>query len=102
MPRMSLTAKAFTFGLALVVTCIVVNTAQAQRNGTRGGRAPEDMVTLAANEQVQKELSVTDEQKPKITKIAEDYREEIRPLTSGLRDLSSEERDKKIAEIGPK
>ncbi|MEX2286335.1 MAG: hypothetical protein WD648_04540 [Planctomycetaceae bacterium] len=103
MLRVRLTAKSVALGLAFVVTCVVVDTAEAQRGGARGrGRGPEDMVTLAANEQVQKELAVTDEQKPQITKIAEAYRDELRQLSSGSESLSREERAKQRTEQAPK
>jgi hypothetical protein len=90
-------------GVALLAT-LVVDTVQAQEKGRgqgRRGRGPEDAVSLAANEQVQKELAVTDEQRAEIVKIAAAHRNEMSDLSSGQEGLSREERAKKRAEQTP-
>ncbi|HEX3997411.1 MAG TPA: hypothetical protein VHX65_02560 [Pirellulales bacterium] len=59
-------------------------------------------LTLLQNKDVQKDLELTDEQKTTLDKFAEDMHSEMRTQLEGLRDLSREERQAKIAELAPK
>lgn len=58
---------------------------------------------LLANEQVQKELKITDDQKSKITAIGEESREEMRKVFGGnFQNLTQEERQKAFGEAQKK
>ena len=61
--------------------------------GGRGGGL--NKLSLVANEAVQKEIKVTEEQKGSIKELTDLYRGEQRDLYRSLRDLSDEERAKK-------
>ena len=71
---------------------------QRQSRGRRGGFRGFTKVTLAAVEQVQKELKCTAEQKQQLVKIASTYRAELRGLSNDVQATSKAERDKKQAE----
>jgi Spy/CpxP family protein refolding chaperone len=105
MLRVQFGIKPTSIVLAVAVAVVACDTAFAQRQGggRRGGRGGQmDMVGLAANEQVQTELKVTDEQREEIEKIVDAYRNDTRDLFSGLADLSREERAKKSEELEQK
>lgn len=72
--------------------------------GGFGGITP---LSLANNEAVQKELNISDEQAGQLKSLNDDVREEMRGAFAGvdfqgLRDLSQEEREKKMAEFREK
>lgn len=67
------------FGFAALVAGLVLTTSlsaqQGRRGGGFGGRG-QSLVGLAANEAVQKEIGVTDDQKAKLTALGEEFRTE--------------------------
>ncbi len=73
-----------------------------QGGGAGGGLLRDNAFGLFRNEKVQKDLELTDEQKESIKKVEEQFREATKDTTSGLRDLSQEERRKKLTEIREK
>jgi Spy/CpxP family protein refolding chaperone len=100
------------FLCAVLLTVCVVTFAQAQEQGGRRERRPPRMgmmrpggmfggqgmnLMLLNNEKVQKELEITAEQKEKIDALAREVREKM-PDFRGLRDLTPEEREKKMEE----
>jgi Spy/CpxP family protein refolding chaperone len=56
------------------------------------------LLRLMANEQVQKELNLTDDQKTKLTQLGEKLRESFRSQMAGMENLSREERQAKFRE----
>lgn len=94
---------------AFTVTLTISSWSVAQERGGQGrgfrgfGRGfGTDKTTLVGLEQVQKELKITDEQKPKLTEAVTAYRTKLREEMSGARDLSREERQKKMTEVREK
>jgi hypothetical protein len=89
--------------VALVATVALASTACAQRGGGNrggfgfGGRGGAGAAMLRMPE-VQTELKLSDEQKTKVTTLADKIQEERRGQFQGLRDLSNEERQKKMAD----
>ena len=57
---------------------------------------------LLANAQVQKELELVDDQKAKIKELSDKLQADMREAFSGMRDLSAEERQKKMEELRKK
>ena len=103
MKRLSCTLAVAVLGAALVAAS--AQEQQPRRGPGRGGmmgRFVADPLILLQSEQVQKELELVDDQKAKLRKIGEKMRNEMREAFSGLRDLSSEERRKKIDELREK
>jgi hypothetical protein len=95
------------------LSLLVVDAQQAQAQRGRGGmmRGPQGVndLQVATNAAVQKELNLKPEQAEKIKDLAQDVREETMSSLSGagvdfqgLRDLSPEERTKRMAEIQTK
>lgn len=90
------------FALTAVVAGLVLTTslsAQGRRGGGfGGGRGGMSPLMLVANEAVQKEISITDEQKAKLTALREEFtkdQQEARGSAPGnFQDLSQEERAK--------
>ncbi len=110
----------FTWATILLI-CVMAGDASAQRReregggGGRGGRGmgmgmgrgPSSLIPLAGNPAVQKDLAVKEEAAPKIAKIVEDFGKELQTTLGetdfgSLRDLSSEERAKKMEEMRDK
>jgi len=91
-------ARSMVLMMVFVLTVAAASEAQAQRRRRR----PRSLIGLAANEQVQKELEATAEQKTKIEEISDTFRSDSRDLFSGLQGLSREERTEKFAELRPK
>lgn len=83
---------------------------QEERGGRRGFRGAGgfggfggfNQSSLLRSEQVQKELSVSDDQKTQIERVLDESRNQSRELFSGLRDLSQEERRAKFEEMRTK
>jgi len=108
-----LSLKLFLFFVGVLIVNISWSEAQAQdrqRSGPGFGGRPGfgrgggfgrglDKSTLIRSEQVQKELVMTPQQKEKIEAATGSIQEELRGLRSGLRDLSGEERDQRMAEL---
>jgi Spy/CpxP family protein refolding chaperone len=85
--------------IALGVVLVAASAAQAQRQGGRRGfRGGDPMLSVLRIDEVLKEVEVTDEQKAEISKILDEARGERTDFGS-LRDLSDEEREKKLAEL---
>jgi len=91
------TVKLFVMTLAIVVACESVSL--AQRGGRRRGRRETNAISLAALQQVQGELNVTEEQRAQIQELFDDYRGQSQELFAGLQDLSREERAEKMVEL---
>lgn len=87
-----------SFQLALAVGCLGLVVGQANAQGFRGGFGGPGM--LMANEGVQKELKVTDEQKGKLKELGDKLRTKIQEEFGKLRDLKEEERREKGRELG--
>jgi hypothetical protein len=100
--------------VAVAALCLIVNVQQAQaqrRGGGMMGRGPQGVndLQIAGNAAVQKELSLKPDQVEKIKDLSQDVREEMMSQLqsagidfAGMRDLSGEERAKKMAEIQAK
>lgn len=96
----------------LLVACLLQPAwAQPPQGGRRpggfggpGGGGPGGMSEgmLLGNEQVQKELELTEEQTADLGKLREAQQEKMRETFGGLRDLSEEERRAKFEELRPK
>ena len=76
---------------------------QRQRGGSsgfggRGGSAP-GALQLIGREEVRKELKISEEQQGIIRELQQSSRPDFRALLGNIRDLSSEEREKKFAEL---
>jgi Spy/CpxP family protein refolding chaperone len=98
-------------GIAACTVLVLATSAMAQQRGQgrggfggRGGMFRVSKIQLLQAEQVQKELELVDDQKEQIGKIADESREGMRDLfpAGGLRDLSDEERTKRLAEVNTK
>jgi len=99
--------------LGSLVLALVVTTSYAQPPGGRGfggfgfgGMRMSAGMLLAAPE-VQKELNVTDEQKPKIEELRTEMQKDFQAAMSGvdfqaIRDMSQEERTKAMADLRTK
>jgi hypothetical protein len=95
---------------ALVLALAIPQQAQAQRRGGMGMRpAGVNPLGLVTNEAVQKDLGVKEDQTSKLKDLSDDINDERRQLVEGagidfrgLRDLSGEEREKRMAEIQTK
>jgi hypothetical protein len=100
--------------LALAAVGLLSSSALAQGRPGQGGRGPgggfqqspgQEKLTYLANEAVQKELELADDQKADLKKLAEEAATKGRELFSGFgdfRSLSQEERDKRMAEVQQK
>jgi hypothetical protein len=90
--------------MALVATVALTSTAFAQRGGGRGGfgfggrGGAGGGAAMLRMPEVQTELKLSDEQKTKVATLADKIQEERRGQFQGLRDLSNEERQKKMAD----
>ncbi len=80
--------------VAALTLAIFADAAQAQRRG-RGGVGG----SLISNEQVRKELKVSDEQQKKLQGIQEKQRSAFQELFAGVRDLPQDERRAKFTEL---
>ncbi|HZZ70920.1 MAG TPA: hypothetical protein VFE24_01630 [Pirellulales bacterium] len=95
-----------------VLVLVATSPAHAQRQGGRGqgggfgqGGGGQGNLNTVSLEQVQKELELSDEQKESLKKLGTDIREQARANggnRQSLRDLSQEDRDKKLAEMRDK
>jgi len=101
--------------VAVGVLCVSSAQAQGRPQGGRGNfgggfgqQSPgQEKLGYLANEAVQKELELADDQKADLKKIAEEAATKARDLVpqggfQGFRDLSQEERDKRMAEVRTK
>ncbi len=79
---------------ALVVVALASGPARAQQRGGGGGGFGGGPMFLLNQKSVQEELKLTDDQVKKIKELSDKQRESFR----GLRDLSQEERRKKMTE----
>ena len=107
------TTQRILFTLALVVTALAVTIASAQQKGRgRGGfgfgfgGGPTGLVTLAANEAVQKDLGVSGDVVGKLNSLRDEYnaaqtkeRQAAGVDFQGLQNLSDDERRTKMAEF---
>ncbi len=112
MLRKSLVPCVAIAALALMVDVQVAN-AQGRRGGgggmMRGGPQGVNDIFVAGQEAAQKEVGIKPDQKEKLHDLSQDVREEVGQALqasgvsfSGLQDLSPEERQKKMAELGAK
>ena len=101
------------FSLAVGIVACATTMAMAQPGGGRGGPGGRGVfgggggfggggLMLLQDENVRKDLGVTDDQMKKLEGVQEKIRGEIGELFQGLRDLSDEERQAKFAEIQKK
>ena len=104
MSRFSLCCAALIAGLVIVGSL----SAQGRRGGGFGGGLGGSPLVLVANEAVQKEIGITDDQKAKLTTLREEFQKDMEAArsTAGIptgRDafanLSDEERTKLFAKI---
>ena len=110
MLRKSLVPCVAVAALALLVDVQMAN-AQGRRGGGMGMRGPQGVndIYVASQEAAQKEVSIKPDQKEKLHDLSQDVREEVMQAMQasglsfqGLQDLSQEERQKKMAEMGAK
>ena len=87
--------------VALAATLVLASGALAQRGGGRGGfgGGRGGGMAILRYPEVQTELKLTSEQKTKAAALADKLQEERRGQGQGLRDLSPEERQKRLAEM---
>jgi hypothetical protein len=97
-------------GTACVAVALLASTALAQNEqggGRRGGRGfgrggmfTQNVFSVVANEDVQKDLALSEEQIAKIKEVSDAYGEAVGKAMpeGGFRDLSGEERQKRMAE----
>jgi len=94
--------------VAMVAIVLATRVSLAQRPGGFGGGfggpggGNNGNLNTLNLEAVQKELEITDEQKEKLKKLGEDVAKEMRDQFSGFRDLSREDREKKMEELQAK
>ena len=104
-----MTSRQIFAGASSLIVFLAVSTAWAQPGGGRGGPGGfggfgfggfggGSVLFTVLSEQVQKELEISDEQKASLQKLAEEIRGQ-RPDFQALRDLSPEEREKKMKEM---
>ena len=96
----------------ILLACVAMASATAEaqnqgrqgrrRGGSRFGGGQIGKSVLLGSEKVQKELTISEDQKSKITEVAKESRPNFRELFSGLRDLNEEERRAKFQEIREK
>jgi len=88
----------------VVAAMLVAATAEAQpgRRGPGFGGMMANPAMLLASEQIQKELELVPDQIEKLGKLRDEMREEFRGLFSGMRDLSPEDREKRMQEVRDK
>ena len=102
--------KLFVLFMGILIVNASWSTAQDLQRGRGFGGRPGfgrgggfgrglDKSRLIRSEQVQKELGITPQQKERIDAATGSMQEELRGLRSGLRDLSGEERDQRMAEL---
>ncbi len=109
MMSMRLMWKSVAVTLAIALTATSITEAQEQnrqqgrqRGGSSrfGGRGrTTNKLSLVAIEAVQKEIKITEEQKASIKELTDLYRNEQREVFRSFRDLSEEERTKKLEEF---
>ncbi len=89
------------FGALVSMAAVAVAQPPGGRGGLRGRTIAGGMggLGLLRMEQVQKELSLSEQQKTKLQELAEKTREEARERFSGARDLSQEERRKRFEDM---
>jgi Spy/CpxP family protein refolding chaperone len=96
-----------TLTMATCLTaCLVASTSSAQPAGGRFGRGMGfpggERMMLLANEKVQQELELVDEQKQQIKEISDNLRTELQGAFAGGQDLSQEEREKRRTQVREK
>lgn len=103
--------QCLTCATIVAVTWLAAGTAEAQGQGGRGrgfGFGGRGVISLAAEEAVQKDLGVSADDAAKLKKISDDYRQESRSefekagFTGGFQNMSEEDRKKmgdKMTEI---
>lgn len=111
MLRKSLVPCVAVAALALLVDVQIANAQGRRGGGGMGMRGPQGVndIYVASQEAAQKEVSIKPDQKEKIHDLSQDVREEVMQAMQssglsfqGLQDLSPEERQKKMAEMGAK
>jgi Spy/CpxP family protein refolding chaperone len=75
---------------------------KGRRGGPRVGSYGLEKLTLLKAKEVQKDLELTDDQKTKLEKFADDMKTQVSAQLEGLKDLSQEDRRAKMAEIRSK
>ncbi len=75
---------------------------KGRRGGPRAGSYGLEKLTLLKAKEVQKDLELTDDQKTKLEKFADDMKTQVSAQLEGLKDLSQEDRRAKMAEIRSK
>ena len=100
----ALAAGGFFLGRMLVAQDKQDKTERPRQRGRFGGGNQYGLgkLTLLQNKDVQKDIQLTDEAKSTLEKFADEMHSEMRKQFEGLRDLSHEERQAKIAELRPK
>src|SRR5437773_11859569 len=84
--------------LALGATILLASSAMAQRGGVGfGGRGRGGGPDILSMPEVQTELKLSDEQKTKVMTLLDQLREERQGQFQELRDLSADERQKRMA-----
>jgi Spy/CpxP family protein refolding chaperone len=85
--------------VALAATLVLASGALAQRGGRGGfGGGRQSGLAILRMPEVQTELKLTDDQKTKVVSLSERIQEERRGQLQELRDLSDEERQKRMTE----
>jgi Spy/CpxP family protein refolding chaperone len=97
----ALAAGGFFVGRMLVAQDKTEKGNRQGRGGAFGNRGL-GKLDLLKNADVQKDLSITDEQKTTLSKFTEEMQGEIRKQLDGLKDLSQEDRRAKLAEMRSK
>jgi Spy/CpxP family protein refolding chaperone len=103
-------SRTLVFGLAVALTVVAISTASAQQRGRGGGFgfSPTNLVTVASNEAVQKELGFSADLTGKVNTLREDYvaavRKEYQTAGIDLQNFQSitPEQRQKMADIGRK
>jgi Spy/CpxP family protein refolding chaperone len=103
--------KRILFSVVAVTLALLVSTVSAQQKGRRGGFGgfgPTNLVTLAANESVQKDLGLSGDVAGKLTSLRDDYRAAVQKeyQSAGInfqdfQNITNEQRQK-MADIGRK
>ena len=97
-------ARRLTLPAILALLTLLVTSAVAQPQGDRRERPAEGgnagaLAFLLLNERVRKDIELVDHQEARLQKIGEEFGKEMRRLSSGMRGLSPDERQARLAEM---
>jgi hypothetical protein len=90
------------FAVAVVALVAHLSPGQQPQRGGRGGRGGGGLGMLLQNKDVQKELSLTDEQAEKAKKVADEVQAKYKDESDKIRELPREDQGAKRAELGQK